>query len=224
MRFYTYAYLREDGSPYYIGKGSGNRAYENCHRQYRKPTDKNRILILKRFESEFDAFKHEIYMISVFGRKDLGTGILRNQTNGGEGGWGHIPWNKGMKMSPDFCNKISESSKGRPKSEEHKRKIGLANIGHIAWNKGRNTCPNHQKETNRKMMLERYNNGSLDQKGENNFNAKEWIIEYKDGKVIRIKSLHSWAKEQGYNKGGLRNLTIGKWKRYRDLVSIKKVN
>ena len=35
--------------------------------------------------TEEEAFKHEIYMITLFGRKDLSTGILHNRTNGGDG-------------------------------------------------------------------------------------------------------------------------------------------
>ena len=86
--FYTYAYLREDGSPYYIGKGSGNRAWASHSRcAVKRPKNKNRILILKQNLSEKDAFRHEKYLIFVLGRKDLGTGILRNKTDGGEGGF-----------------------------------------------------------------------------------------------------------------------------------------
>jgi hypothetical protein len=81
--FYTYAYLREDGSPYYIGKGRGNRAYDKRH-SIGLPS-KSRILILKNNLTEEQAFGHEKYMIAIFGRKDLGTGILRNKTDGGEG-------------------------------------------------------------------------------------------------------------------------------------------
>jgi hypothetical protein len=40
---------------------------------------------LKRNLTEEEAFKHEIYMIAIFGRKDNGTGILINLTNGGDG-------------------------------------------------------------------------------------------------------------------------------------------
>jgi len=100
MEYYTYAYLREDRTPYYIGKGEKNRAYRRHWRSksrggYFDPPPIDRILILKKFSSEYDAYKHEIYMISIFGRKDLGTGILRNLTNGGEGMNGVSPWNRG---------------------------------------------------------------------------------------------------------------------------------
>ena len=83
--YYTYAYLREDRTPYYVGKGRGTTAYRKDRVGVKPPNNKNRILILKKDITEEEAFKHEIYMISVFGRKDLGTGILHNRTDGGEG-------------------------------------------------------------------------------------------------------------------------------------------
>ena len=82
QEYYTYAYLREDGTPYYIGKGKGKRAYER-HSVNKPPRD--RILFLKKNMTEDESFKHEIYMIFVLGRKDLGTGMLRNRTDGGQG-------------------------------------------------------------------------------------------------------------------------------------------
>ena len=120
--FYTYAYLREDDSPYYIGKGSGNRAWRSDMRKgCGKPKDKSRIIILEEFELEADAFEHERYMIALLGRKDNGTGILRNLTNGGEGVSGHT-----FKQSSAFCEKQSERLSGVPKSEAHKSKISKA--------------------------------------------------------------------------------------------------
>jgi hypothetical protein len=89
-RFYTYAYLREDGTPYYIGKGSGKRANRKSKKEVKQPKDKLRIIFLKTNLTEEESFKHEKYMISVFGRKDLGTGILRNKTDGGDGSSGRI--------------------------------------------------------------------------------------------------------------------------------------
>jgi hypothetical protein len=103
-RFYTYAYLRKDRTPYYIGKGEGNRAYNKHQKGISVPKDKSRILFLKQNLLEEEAFKHEIYMIAVFGRKDLGIGILRNRTNGGEGASGAI-------KSEETKRKLSESKK-----------------------------------------------------------------------------------------------------------------
>lgn len=101
--FYTYAYLREDGTPYYVGKGHGKRAYDSTH-NVKVPDDKDRIIFLKQNLTEEEAFNHEKYMIAVLGRKDLGTGILRNMTDGGEG---H------SNPSPEARRKNAESSRLR---------------------------------------------------------------------------------------------------------------
>lgn len=79
LDFYTYAWLREDRTPYYIGKGSGGRAFR------RGSPPKHRVLFLKTNLSEADAFRHEKYMIFIFGRKTKSEGILINLTDGGEG-------------------------------------------------------------------------------------------------------------------------------------------
>jgi hypothetical protein len=89
-RFYTYAYLREDRTPYYIGKGKGNRVRIKHHKGISVPKDEPKIIFLKQNLTEEEAFKHEKYMIAVLGRKDLGTGILRNRTSGGQGSSGAI--------------------------------------------------------------------------------------------------------------------------------------
>lgn len=79
--FYTYAYLRQDGTPYYIGKGSGNRAY-NKHLKVKTPP-RDRIIILKKELTEDQALKHEEYMINIYGRACNGTGMLANMLNYG---------------------------------------------------------------------------------------------------------------------------------------------
>jgi hypothetical protein len=104
-RFYTYAYLREDRTPYYIGKGTGKRIYAKTGRPCQRPKNKSKIIFLKQNLTEEEAFKHEIYMIAVFGRKDLGTGILHNRTDGGEG-------TSGFKHSEEIGRKQSEKMRG----------------------------------------------------------------------------------------------------------------
>jgi hypothetical protein len=140
MIYYTYAYLREDRTPYYIGKGKGRRLYKKRKGGVNPPKDKSRIIFLKQNLTEQEAFRHEIYMIAVFGRKDLGTGILHNKTNGGEGLSGYI-------CSDETKRKMSESLKGKPLSEETRRKMSEARKGenHSFYGK----C--HSEESKRKM-------------------------------------------------------------------------
>ena len=129
-RFYTYAYLREDKTPYYVGKGQRKRIYHQSGKPCRVPKDKARIIFLKQNLTEEDAFKHEIYMIAVFGRKDLGTGILHNRTDGGDGASGAV-------RSEETKQKMSEALKGRVFTEEHRKNIGKSSKGRIFTEKSR---------------------------------------------------------------------------------------
>jgi hypothetical protein len=123
MIYYTYAWLREDRTPYYIGKGSNGRAWR------KGSPPKDRVLILKKNLTEQEAFKHEKYMIAVFGRKDIGTGILHNFTDGGDGISGHI-------HSEETRQKLSKVGRGRSTPDKTKQKLSEVQKGNKKFNNG----------------------------------------------------------------------------------------
>jgi len=191
--YYTYAYLREDKTPYYIGKGSGKRIYSK-QRGINAPKDKSRIIFLKKNLTEAEAFKHEVYMIAILGRKDLGTGILRNLTNGGEGASGHV-------KSEEAKKKISVANSGKIRTEEAKKKMSKAKIGKKAHNFGVPQTEKTKKKISEALSGKKHpnygNTGAL------NTCSKAIIAIKPDGTELHFGSVIDAARELGIDAGNL---------------------
>ena len=205
--YYVYSYLREDNSPYYIGKGSGKRAYTKGPKEVKPPRDKSRVRILKENLTEEDAFLVEKLYILMFGRKDLDTGILRNKTDGGDGASGYIVLPeerkrrsermKGVKRPQWIYDKIAASNRGKKASAETRAKLSAAG-------KNRKCSEEHKRKVSEAK-------------------ANPHKITFDDGREIIVENAIIFCKENDYNFVCFYNVRNGKSKYHKDIIKVELV-
>ena len=179
--YYVYQYSRDDGSPYYIGKGTGHRAY-NKHASRKgtpdfRPTDASKIQIIIDNLTEQEAFELEKELIKKYGLKKEG-GILINLTYGGEGA-------SGFKHSEETLKKLSDYFK-----ENHKFK----NKSYDEIYGEKSTL---QKESRKNAITEYWDNLDDDAKKDRINKTQQSIIsksKYDNVEIELIKKMHSNGK------------------------------
>jgi predicted GIY-YIG superfamily endonuclease len=118
----VYRHIRKDTNKvFYVGIGKkSNRAYSKHQRNkyWQSIVDKADYIveIIKDGITWEEAIQFEIDLIKQYGRKDLGTGILSNMTDGGEG-------NNNQLCSIETRIKMGNTRRGRKHSEQTKQKI-----------------------------------------------------------------------------------------------------
>jgi len=121
---YVYRHIRLDkNEPFYIGIGSDEHYYRSTAKAHRNKIWKGivsrteyKVQIISDNITFEESKEKEKEFISLYGRINLGTGILCNLTDGGDGIIGQV-------FTQEHRQKISESNKGRKLSDEHRRKL-----------------------------------------------------------------------------------------------------
>lgn len=173
MTYYVYMYLREDGSPYYVGQGKDDR-WKKKHNCVVPP--KERVLFVeKNITKEWAGFL-EMDLIDEYGRLNDGTGILENLTDGGEKG------NPGLIHTED-TKKILSMKSSRPRTLESRKKQSKTMMGEGNHYYGKKHSDEvRQKMRKKKTNLDGYTPEVLAHRSKLNSNTmKERWRKYKEG-------------------------------------------
>lgn len=241
-KYYVYIIFDASKAPFYVGKGSGKRYSDHfLKRNLNKSSAKSEMIkqiytttgtwphvhIIKSNLTAKEAFELEEKLILHYGRKDRGTGILLNVTNGGgrEVGW-IMPEAARRKISAALKGRtkkitwgqnISKSLKGRKFTDKHKEKIRQSNLRRV--NNGTHNFTSEQAKYHTAKRIKDGSHHFLN----SNFNKKAFLLSCSDGrhwqfgsKVDAVKSgftasLIDTLRKHGvftFKKGTLKKTTV----------------
>lgn len=196
--FYVYVLIDpRDDQPFYVGKGKGNRLYHHLKEsQLKKKSHKNNKIIqihasgygvtikkVKENLTEKEAIDLERQLIAKYGRRDNQTGILTNNTDGGEGVSGYVYSDKQKQERSKRAKGKNNPNYGKKHTAEVKQKLSDIQKGENNNFYGKK----HTKEWKEKMS-------SMQEK-------HKFIQLTAEGELIRVwDSICEFEKETGVSR------------------------
>jgi hypothetical protein len=170
--YYVYLWVRENRTPYYVGKGKEYRAYIKhiWGKRWISPPPKDRIIIVKYFDNEEESYLFEEWLISVYKRKSEG-GILINRSVGG-------------RKKSSLIRTLKEKQKLRKKSVKKYQQSEKGKETHKKW-----VEKNKERVKEIKKKYRDNNKEKLNEKQRNSKKKKEMNKKYREENKETIKEV-----------------------------------